>query len=413
MVSTFALALSLMRPADAGVRRFALLVGNDEGGPSTEELYFAEADAQKIDRLLTTLGDVDRPDARVLLGKSRNEVLNVRTLRSDVNAAKGARRPDGRPVLLLGHADGEARARPHVGALRRARLLGRTGARRGSRSSTRAARAPCTREGGRSRLRRIESVGGARPRARIITSSSGDENSQESDEIGGSYFTHYLARRYPAQRTSITTTSSRSPRPTSTSTTRPCSARPSQAARSTDLRVGPRRRRRSPAHRSARGERRRSRSRARSRVATRCSTRRAAVRGRGRQVRGHRLQAHRHPGNYLVQQRYPTHLEVAEISLKDGGDERLDAERFNPVEYERDLAKGSIERQIKKAKAPKTSVHLLAGVLGSRDEEIQASYMPTVPVGGALVRWQWRDHRYIAADFQTVVTGQRSPSTTT
>jgi hypothetical protein len=40
-------------------------------------------------------------------------------------------------------------------------------------------------------------------------------------------------------------------------------------------------------------------------------------------------------------------------------------------------------------------------VLGSRDEEIQASYMPAVPVGGALVRWQWRDHRFISADFQT------------
>jgi uncharacterized caspase-like protein len=131
MVSTFALALSLLRPADAGVRRFALLVGNDEGGPSTEELYFAEADAEKIDRLLTTLGDVDKPDARVLLGKSRNEVLNAfGSLRSDVTAAK--EHGDQTVVLFYysGHADEEKLelGRTSVRYDELDTLLGRTGA---------------------------------------------------------------------------------------------------------------------------------------------------------------------------------------------------------------------------------------------------------------------------------------------
>ena len=131
IVPLFALALSLSRPADAGVRRFALLVGNDEGGPYTEELYFAEADAQKIDRLLTTLGDVDKPDARVLLGKSRNEVLNAfGSLRSDVNAAK--QQGDQTVVLFYysGHADEEKLelGRTSLRYDELDTLLGRTGA---------------------------------------------------------------------------------------------------------------------------------------------------------------------------------------------------------------------------------------------------------------------------------------------
>src|SRR4029078_5254881 len=49
------------------------------------------------------------------------------------------------------------------------------------------------------------------------------------------------------------------------------------------------------------------------------------------------------PGNYLVQQRYPTHLEVAEVSLKDGGDERPDGGRVSPREYEREIDTREIE----------------------------------------------------------------------
>jgi hypothetical protein len=84
------------------------------------------------------------------------------------------------------------------------------------------------------------------------------------------------------------------------------------------------------------------------------------------------------PGNYLVQQRYPTHLEVAEVSLKDGGDERLDADRFNPVEYERDPGiDRAADQESKGAEDVGASARRAAR---PRDEEIQKSYMPTVPV---------------------------------
>jgi hypothetical protein len=237
----------------------------------------------------------------------------------------------------------------------------------------------------------------------IITSSSGDENSQESDEIGGSYFTHYLASALSGARTSITTTSSRSPRPTSTSTTRPCSERPrARAARSiptyewdlagagdlllTDLREAKATLTFSGTlEGSLRGVRRDA----------------PAVRGRGRQVRGHDFKLTVIPGNYLVQQRYPTHLEVAEVSLKDGGDERLDADRFIPSstsaisrrDRSSDRSRRRRRRRLRCTCSPACSAR---ATRRSRRRTCRR-----FPWAARSVRWQWRDHRFISADFQT------------
>jgi YD repeat-containing protein len=409
IVSLFALLLSLSRPADAGVRRFALLVGNDEGGPSTEELYFAEADAQKIDRLLTTLGDVEKEDARVLLGKSRSDVLHAfGALRNDVTAAKA--RGDETVVLFYysGHADEEKLelGRTWVRYDELDALLGRTDA------DVRIAIVDACRSGAMTRAKggvlapafavdlseKLSAAGQV-----IITSSSGDENSQESDEIGGSYFTHYLASALSGaadlDRNDVITLAEAYQYVYHETVFRTAASQAGaqhptyewDLAGAGDLLLTDLREAKATLTFSGALE---------GRYAVFDETRRQFVAEVDKSA-GSDFKLTVIPGNYLVQQRYPTHLEVAEVTLKDGGDERLDSARFSPVEYERDLAKGSIERQIRQAKAPKTSVHLLVGVLGSRDEEIQASYMPAVPVGGALVRWQWRDHRFISADFQT------------
>ncbi len=405
-MSTFALLLSLLRPAEAGVRRFAVLVGNDEGGPSTEELYFAEADAQKIDRLLTTLGDVDKQDAHVLLGKSRNDVLNAfGGLRADVTAAK--ERGDETVVLFYysGHADDTRLelGRTWVRYDELDALLGRTGA------DVRIAIVDACRSGAMTRAKggtlapafavdlseTLSAAGQV-----IITSSSGDENSQESDEIGGSYFTHYFASalsgaadldhndvitlaeayQYVYHETVFRTAASHGGAQHPTYEW--------NLAGAGDLLLTDLREAKATLTFSGGLE---------GRYAVFDETRRQFVAEVDKSA-GSDFKLTVIPGNYLVQQRYPTHLEVAEVTLRDGGDERLDAERFSPVEYERDLAKGSIDRQIRQAKAPHTSVHLLAGLLGSRNEEIQNSYLPAVPVVGGLVRWQWRDHKFISAD---------------
>ena len=58
--------LALPGQALASVRRFAVLVGNNEGAPGMNTLYFAEEDVLKMQTVLTTVGGYEEGDVRVL-----------------------------------------------------------------------------------------------------------------------------------------------------------------------------------------------------------------------------------------------------------------------------------------------------------------------------------------------------------
>ena len=87
-----ALALALLAasaaPARAeAVHRFALVAGNDEGGPDTRPLLFAREDARKMYGLLSRLGGVAKEDARLLLNAKAQDFLEALT--GVEEAAKG------------------------------------------------------------------------------------------------------------------------------------------------------------------------------------------------------------------------------------------------------------------------------------------------------------------------------------
>jgi hypothetical protein len=178
--------------------RFALLVGHDDGGPGTAQLFYAEADAERLADVLKQLGSID--PSRMTLLRSPTATGFDRALRAmgkDIAAAKAA----GAHVSLLfyysGHADPDAlrlgrETVPFV-ALRAA--LAETGADArllfldscfsgGASRAKGASRAPGF-------LRAATATADVRGEV-VITSSAADEASQESDEVGGSYFTHYL-----------------------------------------------------------------------------------------------------------------------------------------------------------------------------------------------------------------------------
>jgi hypothetical protein len=108
-----------------------------------------------------------------------------------------------------------------------------------------------------------------------------------------------------------------------------------------------------------------------------------------------------HPGSYLVQRRFPTHLEVAKVKLDEGATFAMDAAAFEAVEYEQDVARGSIEKTIRQANLPRLAVRLHGGVLRAAVPEVEAAYLPPTPTGGAGARFGWRSGRWIEADLLT------------
>jgi hypothetical protein len=191
------LALIGPRPAaaDTELRRFALIVGADDGGPGRVPLRFAAADARAFAEVLDELGGL-APDDRILLVDPDRRQLEGGLAQLGVmlaSAPSGERRElvvyysghsDEDGLLLGGERVGYADLRKTIDALPadvRITILDSC------------ASGTLTREkGGRMRppflLDRSADVRGYA----ILTSASADEAAQESDRVGGSFFTHFL-----------------------------------------------------------------------------------------------------------------------------------------------------------------------------------------------------------------------------
>ena len=192
---TAALLLLLPGAASAQVERFAVVVGNDLGDPPDVPLRYAEMDAARMASVLQEVGGV-RPENVVLLqGKDAD------TVRRALIAVNERVRSAGRQTVLLvyysGHADSTAlHLRPEPPQLGELEQLVR-GWRRPSASgildSCRSG--ALTRVKGGTPIPPFEIQIGERVAgegAVFLTSSSASEDSQESDELKGSFFTHAL-----------------------------------------------------------------------------------------------------------------------------------------------------------------------------------------------------------------------------
>jgi hypothetical protein len=186
-------------PAAAAERRFALLAGEPEGGAGTTRLRYAERDARRMYDIVTRVGGVREEDARLLLSAGAGA---FRRALDELGAASSAARGRGdRTVLLVyysGHAkDGALRLGGGTipldelrAALERAPADVRIGlldsCRSGAIARTKGARpAPS-----------FDVKTGPQPGPSglvLIASSAAGEDSQESDAVGASWFTHHLA----------------------------------------------------------------------------------------------------------------------------------------------------------------------------------------------------------------------------
>jgi caspase domain-containing protein len=190
-----ALAALLPSAAAAQVERFAVVVGNDVGQPPDVTLSYAETDAARFSAVLQEVGGVRPENLVVLRGQDASTVR--RTLIAVNERVRTSAKQTVLVVYYSGHADAGAL---HLSGTQ-LELPELEQLVRGSAASFRLLILDSCRSGALTRvkggapippfdIRLGERVAGEG--AVFLTSSSASEDSQESDEIKGSFFTHAL-----------------------------------------------------------------------------------------------------------------------------------------------------------------------------------------------------------------------------
>ena len=181
-----------------GPLRYALLIGSNDGGPGQGRLRYAEDDARRVGEVLSTLGGYDESRIVRLLHPTPADVNAALARLHDRLAAHAAK---GEQAQLFFYYSGHARADAlNLGPAQlplaelRARVLAlpatlsivvldacQSGAFSRIKGASRAA------DFSFNSVERLHTEGVA-----VIASSSGQELSQESDELKSGYFTHHL-----------------------------------------------------------------------------------------------------------------------------------------------------------------------------------------------------------------------------
>jgi hypothetical protein len=181
------------------VERFAVVIGHNRGDPDQDPLRYAEDDATKVHGVLRDFGSF-APENIVL--SQGGDASTVRRMLIDINDRIRAR--SGQPgvetsllVYYSGHADGDAlqMGGSRLPIVELEKLV------RGSSAGFRLLVLDACRSGTLTRVKGgrsappllIEVMDGVRNEGVVfLTAASANEDAQESDELKGSFFTHYL-----------------------------------------------------------------------------------------------------------------------------------------------------------------------------------------------------------------------------
>lgn len=171
-------------------RRFALVIGHNEGDVGEEALRYARVDAERMADVLLRLGDVRATDLVTLVDDrdtAETVVAALDELEQRIAQVSG-------PTLLVVYYSGHASQRAlHLG---RSQLVLRDldERLRQSRAATRLLILDACRSGSLTRVKggeaaapEIDAVGYA-----VVTASAAGEDAAESDDLQGSFFTHAL-----------------------------------------------------------------------------------------------------------------------------------------------------------------------------------------------------------------------------
>ncbi len=185
--------------AHAGVERYAVIVGHNTGAKDEQQLKFAESDASRVGELLAEVGGVPDENQVVLRGKTADQVR--RALIATNERIRTGERAGRQAVLFVyysGHGDADAL---HLGDTR-FELRELEALVRGSSAQIRILVIDACRSGS---ITRVKGGKAAPPIAIaaapdelggegvvVLTASTAGEDAQESDQLKGSFFTHYL-----------------------------------------------------------------------------------------------------------------------------------------------------------------------------------------------------------------------------
>jgi hypothetical protein len=192
--------LAAAAPASAEVVRLAIVVGANQGGQGTVRLRYAERDAERFARVLTEVGGVRPENLQLLSAPSAASVLRAFDS-ADARARTVRSQTHDRVILLFyfsGHADG---INIELGSSDRLPFADIRRRIESSPADVRVAFIDSCKSGGITQdkgltrgpafdltLTEQTDAGGAA----FVTSSSAGEQAQESSDIGGSYFTHFV-----------------------------------------------------------------------------------------------------------------------------------------------------------------------------------------------------------------------------
>ncbi len=194
MILALLTTVALAQQAEA---RFGIFVGDNDGQTGDQQLVFAASDAKKMRDLFVEYGGLDQADALLLQNVPRRQVEDaLGMMRRRIAAAEAGGKQTTLVFYYSGHGDA---ASLHLGTTEVTHTELRTwldtsGAdvRLGLLDACQSGSAIRSKGGTRGPAYAMDlGVASARGTA-ILTSSSASETSQESAEVGGGFFTHYL-----------------------------------------------------------------------------------------------------------------------------------------------------------------------------------------------------------------------------
>jgi hypothetical protein len=179
-----------------GARRFALIIGVNDGGPSRLRLRYADSDAQAVAEVFRQLGGVAEADMMLLLEPDHAQIAaRVDELGRRLDAARATSKRLELIVYYSGHSDEEGllvRGERIPYTELRQRLDAVPADLRVAILDSCASGALTRVKGGSSRPPFLLDESSSLKGHAFLTSSAADEVAQESDRVGGSFFTHYL-----------------------------------------------------------------------------------------------------------------------------------------------------------------------------------------------------------------------------
>ncbi len=196
LLLTLSAAGSLHAAEESSVRRFAFIVGANDGGGRRILLRYADDDAQAVANVLEDLGGISPKDRVLLIDPDRNEFFSgLQELETRMRATRRADERQEVFVYYSGHSDEEGLLlygrsvryqdlRKRVEALPAAvRVIVLDSCSSGAMTRS---------KGGVTRPPFLSDASISLEGHAFLTSASADEAAQESDRIEGSFFTHYL-----------------------------------------------------------------------------------------------------------------------------------------------------------------------------------------------------------------------------